>query len=298
MKPHWVHIVIAVVLIALTSQVNAQDDRGALAPQAGSVAAVLGSMHVARSTGEIPLRVGDPLQVGDRLRTRAGDRAKIILTDDAVIDLGSDTEVFIESRRSEAETGEGESVLILSAGRVRAIASQSDGPAARLEIETPAAVAFRGGDFIISYDADAETSQVIAIDGVVSVAGKVGVVGGVVDVEPGFATEVRKGRLPATPQETDPVVLGGLVQSTATLGTGRRDGLEVLHPALSGRLLSPSDTPGMRTRRMAQGLRLGAPGEFLAAELSADVRTNTQPLLEYKRRNPGTPSATGVEVEF
>jgi hypothetical protein len=255
-------------------------------------------MQVERSVGEIPLRVGDRLEVGDRLRTGGGDRAKIVLADDAVIDLGSNTELLIESRRSEAASGDGESVLILLAGRIHAIAPPSGGPAGRFEVETPAAVAFRGGDFVISYDPVAQLSEVAAVDGAVSVAGKVGVVGGVVEVAPGFGTEIRRGRLPVTPQEADAADLGRLVRSTSTSGTGRRDGLEVLHPAMSGRLLSPADTPGGRTRRMAQGLRLAAPGEFLAEQLSADVRTNTQPLLEYKRRNPGTPSATGVDIEF
>lgn len=284
MRAHWIHGALAVALSFAALQANAQGDLDAGELRAGQVAAVLGSMHVERSVGEIPLRVGDRLQVGDRLRTRGGDRAKIVLADDAVIDLGSDTELLIESRHSEADTGEGESVLILIAGRIRAIAPPPTGPAGRFEVETPAAVAFRGNDFVISYDPAAETSQVTAIDGGVSVAGKVGVVGGVVVLEPGSGTEVRKGRLPATPQPVAVAEQKSLVQSTATLGTGRRDGLEVLHPAMVGRLLSPGDTPG--TRRIAQGLRLAAPDEFLADQLSADVRTNTQPLLEYKRRDP------------
>jgi hypothetical protein len=298
MRLHCAKVVIAATLSGFVAWASADAEQGMVAVHAGQVAAILGSMHVERLGGEMPLRVGDPLFVGDRLRTQTGDRAKIVLADDAVIDIGSDTELLIESRHTEADTGEGESVLILVTGRLRAIAPPGSGAVRRFEVESPAAVAFRGGDFVVSYDTAADTSQIVAIDGNVSVAGKLGVVGGVVDVEPGFGTEVRKGRLPAPPQEAGAADIERLVQSTAMLGTGRRDGLEVLHPALSGRLLAATDTPGLRARRMAQGLRLGTPGEFLAERLSADVRTNTQPLLEYKRRDPGRPSATGVEVEF
>jgi hypothetical protein len=291
MKRHWLQISFALVFWAASAA--AAEPRPI--DSAGQVAAILGGMHVQRPAGDIALRIGDDLYVGDRLRTQAGDRAKIVLADDAVIDIGSNTELVIESRHTEAETGAGESVLILTAGRIRAIAPQAESGPRRFEVETPAAVAFRGGDFVISYDTAAQTSQVVALDGSISVAGKLGVVGGVVDVEPGFGTEVRKGRRPTTPQETDVADGQRLVQSTAMLGTGRQDGLEVLHPALNGRLMSSADMP---RSRLAYGLRLGAPEEFLAEQLSADVRTNTQPLLEYKRRDPGIPSATGVEVDF
>jgi len=298
MKPRYAHILTAVAFVLLGLRAGASAEEGPAEAQAGQVAAILGSMSVVRSGSDVALRIGDGLYVGDHLRTQSGDRAKIVLADDAVVDLGSSTELVIDSRRTEAESGDSESVLILVAGRIRAIAAPANGGERRFEVETPAAVAFRGGDFVISYDTAAETSQVVAIDGNVSVAGKLGVVGGVVDVEPGFSAEVRKGRLPGAPQETEATDMARLVDSTAMLGTGREDGLEVLHPALNGRLLSSADMPGLRTGRLAGGLRLGAPDEFLAERLSADVRTNTQPLLEYKRRDPGRPSATGVQVDF
>lgn len=298
MKPHWVQIAIAAVLALSTMPASGAAEVGAVDPQAGQVAAILGDMRVERSTGPVALQIGDALYVGDRLRTGAGERAKIVLADDAVIDVGSDTELVIESRQGEAEGDPLGSVLILIAGRVRAMVPSGGEQANRLEIETPAAIAFRGEDFVISYDTGTEISQVIAVDGSVSVAGRFGVVGGVVDVEPGFGTEVRKGRLPSAPQETDGADIDRAVQSTAMLGTGRRDGLEVLHPAMSSRPLSTDDIPRGRGRQAGDGLRVGTPGEVVADRLSADVRTNTQPLLEYKRRNPGSPSATGVEVDF
>lgn len=268
------------------------------AHEAGQVAGVLGSLYAERAKGEVALRVGDRLLVGDRLRTSGGDRAKIVLADDAVIDIGSNTQLSIEAQRGQAGTGDAESVLMLTTGRVRAVAPPQRASAGRFEIETPSAVTFRGREFLVSHDATAEVSRVFALEGPASVAGKLGAVGGVVEVEPGFATEVGKGRQPKTPQETDPTDVDRLVQTTAMIGTGRRDGLDVLHPATSAKLLSPNDLPGGRNGRLAQGLQLGTPGESLADQLSADVRVNDQPLLEYKRRDPGVPSATGVEIDF
>jgi hypothetical protein len=172
------------------------------------------------------------------------------------------------------------------------------GSAGRFEVETPAAVVFRGREFLVLHDTIAGLSRVVALEGPAGVAGKLGAVGGVVEVEPGFATEVRQGRQPKTAQETDPDDVDRLVRTTSVIGTGRKDGLDVLHPATSAKLLSPNDLPGSRGDRLAQGLSLGTPGEPLADRLSADVRVNDQPLLEYKRRDPGVPSAAGVEVDF
>lgn len=289
---------IVVVVVGLLVRVLPVGAQAAAKPEAGQVAAILGSMRVERPQGEVLLRVGDRVLVGDRLRTQSGDRAKIVLADDAVIDMGSNTELRIETQRGQAGTGDAETVLMLMGGRVRAVAPPQLGSAGRFEIETPAAVAFRGGEFLISYDGAAEVSKVVALEGPAGVAGKLGMVGGVVEVEPGFVTEVRKGRQPKTPQETDPSDVDRLLQTTSVVGTGREDGLEVLHPATSAKLLSPGDVPGARTGRSTQGLQIGTPEESLADRLSADVRVNDQPLLEYKRRDPGVPSATGVEVDF
>jgi hypothetical protein len=277
----------------------AQNDSDAQLPSAGTVAAVLGGLQAARSAGVNPLRVGDAVLVGDRLQTGAGDRAKLLLADDTVVDIGSATEVLIETQDVNADNGASETVLILNAGQIHIIASsEATGAQNRLEVETPAAVAFRGLGFVVTYDVGTSSSRVVALDGPVSVAGKVGVVGGVVELDEGTASVVVKGRLPGAPSEVTAGELVHLTQATTIVGTGRRDGLDVLHPVARGNLLAPEDVPTTGGRRALTGLQLGAPQESLADRLSADVRTNTEPLLEYKRRRPGAPSVTGVEVEF
>jgi hypothetical protein len=289
----WSIVVVVAALMpwALAAQAPAE-------VEAGHVAAILGALRAERAQGALELRVGERLLVGDRLRTGSGDRAKIVLADDAVIDIGSNTEVVIATRRGRAGTAEAESVLVLTDGRVRAVAPPPRGAAGRFEVETPAAVAFRGGKFLVIHDVEAEVSKVVALESPAGVAGRMGMVGGVVEVEPGFATEVRQGRQPRMPQEADAADVDRLVQATTIVGTGRKDGLDVLHAATSAKLLSSDDLPGGRGSRLAQGLQIGTPDESLAERLSADVRVNDQPLLEYRRRDPGVPGATGVEVDF
>jgi hypothetical protein len=267
--------------------------------RAGTVAAVLGDLRVERASGEAALEVGDAVIVGDRLRTGGGDRAKLVLSDDSVIDIGSDSEVILKARRFDPQEGQEETVVRLNEGQMRAVAPPAAmRPGARFEVETPAAVVFRSGEFFVSYDALKETSRVVALSGVVGVAGRLGVVGGPVDLAPEVGTEVRKGHLPASPAKVSSEALARIRQSTAVVGTGRRDGLDVLHPATRGRLLASGDVPMTVRDQTASPLRLGPPQESLADRLSADVRTNTEPLLEYERRRPGAPAVSGVEVEF
>lgn len=287
------------VALTIAAPCMAQPDAEAADPRAGTVAAVLGSLNVERSSGSNTMQVGDGVLVGDRLRTRAGDRAKLVLSDDSVIDIGPDSEVVLETRGIDPESGEDETVVILIAGQMRGVAPpQSTRPRARFEVETPAAVVFRGSDFFVSYDPTKEISRVVALAGQASVAGRAGFVGGPVELAQGAGTEVRKGRLPGPPAEVGYEDLTRIKQSTTVVGTGRRDGLDVLHPASRGQLLAAGDVPGTRGGRAASPLRLGAPQESLADRLSADVRTNTEPLLEYERKPPGVPAATGVQVEF
>jgi hypothetical protein len=244
------------------------------------------------------LRIGDRVQERDRLRTGPGDRGKIVLIDDAVIDIGPSTEIVIESIPLRAEEEMGGLVVTLVQGRLRAALAPEHEPGARLEIETRAAVAFRGRTFLVSHEPTADVTRVVAVEGPVSVAGKLGVVGGVLEVEPGSGTDVRRGRRPGPLQEIDPLDLDLQEQSIAVSGTGRRDGLDVLHPALMGMLLQPGDVLSGTGGGPLPDSMASPATETLAEQMSADVRTNTQPLLEYKRRDPGVPSRTGVGVEF
>lgn len=286
-------------VLTMTAPCMAQPGAEAADPRAGTVAAVLGSLHVERSSGSNTMQVGDGVLVGDRLRTRSGDRAKLVLSDDSVIDIGSASEVVLETRGIAPDSGQDETVVILVAGQMRAVAPpQSTRPRARFEVETPAAVAFRGADFFVSHDPTKEISRVVALAGPARVAGRAGFLGGPVELAQGGGTEVRKGRVPGPPADVGFDDLARIKQSTTVVGTGRRDGLDVLHPAARGQLLAAGDVPGTRGGRAASPLRLGPPQEALADRLSGDVRTNTEPLLEYERKPPGVPAATGVQVEF
>ena len=73
---------------------------------------------------------------------------------------------------------------------------------------------------------------------------------------------------------------------------------------LTGTLLSPHDVPAAAAPvaatepLAAEGLPLAAPQDSLAQRLSPDVRTDSQPLLDFKQTPPGRAPTGSVKVGF
>lgn len=252
--------------------------------EAGTVAAVVGTLQLQRGGAWQNAGIGAPVFVGDRLRTSATDRAKVVFSDDSVLDVGPDTEVLLDKQVFDAATHRFQSLLRLAKGKIRAWVSEYyHEPHARYEVETPTAIAgVRGTEFIASYNPNSEVTEIVGIADQVEVVGKLAVIGSGVQVGPRLHTEVQKGRFPTAPQRLDDAELQQYLEGLDIVGTGRRDGLNVFHPATVGRVLAATDVPKRTLGGMA-GLTPGAPQMFLADVVSSDVYTNTQPLLQYRQ---------------
>jgi len=273
--------------------------------EAGAVAALVGALQVQREgAGWQTASIGVPVFVGDHFRTGANDRAMLVLRDDTVLTLGSDTEATLNRQNLDEAAGRVQSGVKLAKGTVRAwVADYYRQPRARFEVETPTAITdVRGTEFIIRYEPKTDTSDIVGIVDEVEVIGKLGVIGRAVRVSPNMYTRVQKGRFPETPQRLEQAEFQRYLEGTGIVGTGRRDGLDVLHPAVMGRLLAPQDVPGgfgaAGAAAGAAPLGCGAPPMPLADRLSPDVYANTQPLLDFKRTPPGRLPSGAVHVGF
>jgi hypothetical protein len=296
---------IAVLLLAsvLGARAHAQS-------MAGTCAGVQGSVEIQHAGAWRDAEVGAAVSVGDRLRTGAHSRATVVFRDDSVIDLAPDTELGIEAQEIDDAGRRHRSLLHLVAGKVRAWVSAAYREArSRYELETPTAlIAVRGTEFIVVYDRAAEITEVVGLEGHVEVHAKLAVMGAGVEVGPRALTRVAKGRFPTALQRVNDARLPRYVEGVDLVGTGRRDGLNVLHPAVLGRMLAPQDVPGPGEEPGNDGaeestapiVHAPLPGS-VADRLSPDVYTNTQPLRDYQQTPPGAvpPSATGgVHVGF
>jgi len=274
---------------------------------AGSCAGVQGTVEVQHAGVWQNASVGAAVFVGDRVRTGAHSRATVVFRDDSVLDFAPKTEVSVETQDFDESARRFRSLFRLAAGKVRVWASAYYSQAqARYEVETPTAIAaVRGTEFITSYDSATGITDIVGLDGQVEVHAKLAVMGAGVDVGPHFITRVPKGRFPTTPQHVDDARLPQYLDGVDLVGTGRRDGLNVLHPAVVGRLLAPQDVPGAGAKTgggsQAAELTLGAPlVGSVADNLSQDVYTNKQPLKDYQKvpSNQAPSSTGGVHVGF
>jgi len=279
----------------------------ASATEAGQVAAILGELRIERGVpGDGPAVPGTTIQEGDRLRTGAADRAKIVLADHSVVDIAPLTEIVVKRQASDLATGRIDSLIELVQGKIRARLETRDGQAlARYQVETPTAVVIHGTDFIVQHDPERVQTHVVGIRDVAEVVGRLAVVGGAVKVGSQAVTVVQKGRFPVAPSAVPLDEYQRYLQGFTIVGTGASDSLAVGHPAITGRLLSPRDLPGAHVEDVDTApygdLEVGAPREFLAEEMSPDFRVHDQPLLEYERQQPGLPLPAGkggVIVEF
>lgn len=267
-------------------------------PEVGTVAAVQGSLQLDRAGAMQSAGIGVPIVVGDRLRTGASDRARLVFEDDSVLEVGPESELAVDTFVFDPSANRYKTLLKLHKGTIRtAVGDYYREAHASFEIETPTAVVgVRGTEFITRYYPAADVTEVVGIVGEVTVTGRLTVIGAGVQVGPQQYTQVRKGGFPTTPEPLNDVRFQQYAESTELLGTGRRDGLNVLHPLVAGRLASPDDTPQGATT--AEAAAAGVPKGFLANRLSQDVYTNTQPLLDYENTPPGQVPPGGVTVRY
>ena len=179
---------------------------------AGQVAALEGAAEVSRAGATQPIKAGDPVYVGDKLKTAPGSKLRLLLNDDSVLTLAASTEMVLTEQDVGAD--QAKSNLGLLGGTMRALVTERYGtPGSKFEVETPTAIAgVRGTGFVISYDMTTGTTTVLGLFDTTWVRGKKG--RGEVTVGPDRSTEVRRGGLPRRPVAADGLRLRRLIEAT------------------------------------------------------------------------------------
>src|SRR5262249_5341259 len=133
--------------------------------EAGSVAAVVGTLEVKRAGAWQPAGIGVPVFAGDRVRTGPSDAAKIVLADDSVLDIAPDSEMSLDTLIVDEPAHRFQAMLHLVRGKIRAWVSEYyRQPRARFELETPTAVAgVRGTEFVALYSSATERTDIVGI---------------------------------------------------------------------------------------------------------------------------------------
>jgi hypothetical protein len=271
---------------------------------AATVASVVGSVEVQRDgQGQFQaVTVGSSIFSSDVVRTGPGAFTKLVFADEVVIDLGPSSELTIE------RTGGGRrpvrSLLRLSQGALEAWIGEA-GDASRYEIETPSAVVKpQSTQLIVRYDTTEKATDVVGIEGNVTVQGTTGIIGPGVVVAPGETTRAPLDGFPSPVRPLDPTQANAYAQGLRRIGTGGRDGLDNDNPLVDGRAVNPADHPdaALAAAPAAEGpyLKPVVPGQTLIDTLSPDIRANNQPLPVYRAVPPdhtglGTPSRSAKQ---
>jgi hypothetical protein len=178
--------------------------RIAVAQDVGTVAAVEGSAEIKRSGTATAAVVGAGVRTGDELRTVDG-KMRVVFQDDSVIDLGERSALVVDEQVFNPSGGQASTLMNLVIGKARAAVSHYYGTAGTsFEVRTPTAVAgVRGTEFLISYDAERDVSEVVGIHGFVQVRNLTADVDEFIYVGAEETTHVQRDMAPTSPQRIE-----------------------------------------------------------------------------------------------
>jgi hypothetical protein len=139
----------------------------------GSFTKVEGNVDILRpnATLVIPVHTGDPVSLGDAIRTKRNGKAEIQFRDESVVQLAPETRIVIDQYSFSAGNTRAKGILGLFRGKMRAIVSKirtgimpvSFGDSS-FNIKTPTAVAgVKGTDFIVYYQRN--VTGIVFLDG-------------------------------------------------------------------------------------------------------------------------------------
>ncbi|GIX48061.1 MAG: hypothetical protein KatS3mg131_2272 [Candidatus Tectimicrobiota bacterium] len=219
---------LAVVLVALAGSAWGQ------APERiGTVLLVEGVAEV-RAEGATEwerLRFRDAVFVRDTVRTAAESKVKFLLRDDSILTLGERSE--LELTEFLLREGQRRSILSLLVGTVRVLTTRLFGVGSELEVRTPnSVVGVRGTAFIVRF-VPPDTTEVIVLEGEVTVRHLEAAIPGEEAVQANFRSRVRGAAPPERPEPVTPDERAQLEQAVQAIEQVPEEVLptEALEPA-------------------------------------------------------------------
>ncbi len=177
----------------------------AMAEDVGTVAATRGTADIGRGGVRTAAAVGQTVQLGDALHTGSDGELRVVFRDDSVIDLAENSSLVVDQQVFDPASSTFSSLLRLASGKARAFVSQYyRTPGAAYQVQTPTAVAgVRGTSFLVAYDPEHDTTDVIGIHGQIEVRSLSERVGDTVYVNAHETTTVWRGEPPTAPEMMD-----------------------------------------------------------------------------------------------
>jgi hypothetical protein len=280
----------------------------ALADDAGKIVSLEGTVEIGHGGAFTRADVGSPVASGDTIRTGNPGRARVLFIDESVLNLGDNTTLVIDESVFDPNKGAASTLIHLLGGKVRALVSDyySDGKGS-YQIETTTAVSgVRGTEFVMTYDAGRQYSEVLGLGGTVEVHGTVDRKNHGVLIHANELTEIAKGKYPTPPRQIreDDEHWKQIMDGLDLPGSGLPETLLLDDPAFGGEDIPDPDTAD---GTVFEGPKGGAAGE----DPLAGTNNNGEPVSDFPPSEPGhtagdilgqpTPvldSSTEIDVHF
>ncbi len=186
---------ILMFLFAFSPQANASSVHGVFK-------VVKGKVLVKNKSGKQSVaRIGMRVYPQDSIKTGKDSRAKIVMTDNNVINVSPETEVKLSKYEFDEKADKKDVLIDVIYGKIRNKVSQKYEGKNKFQVKTPSAVAgVRGTDFLTSYNPRNRESQVITFEGRVEFGLPNGVdIANSVVVDAGKTSSVIAGKSPDMP---------------------------------------------------------------------------------------------------
>ena len=220
-------------LVVMVTALALQTPGLAIAAPVGTFTKVEGKVDILRlsEVAAVPVQTGDPVSLGDAIRTKRNGKAEIQFRDESVIQLAPETRITIDEYSFRGENTREKGLIGLFRGKMRAIVAKLKATVvsvsrtdAGFNVKTPTAIAgVKGTDFIVYYERG--VTGVIFIDGEGYVYNPA-LPGRIVPVKAGQASLVTGGEPPTQIQPAG----GPIAAAPGALPPGPPGGVETLIP--------------------------------------------------------------------
>jgi len=133
---------------------------GASGGKAGSITAIVPTDYILRGTSKTAAAKGSVVNIGDIISSEPLGRARIVLEDGSILNLGSSSQITIKDLNVQSR----QTTIELGVGRIRSQVARLTGGNAAWEVRTSTAICgVLGTDFYV--EADAQRTRLIVYEG-------------------------------------------------------------------------------------------------------------------------------------
>lgn len=217
--------------------------RVTLAQEIGTIASLDGTADIGRSGTWQPAAIGAAIQLGDEIRTGTPGRLRIVFEDDSVITVSDDSHLVMDQHVFDPSRGVARSLIGLLRGKLSTLVSDHYHTAGnQYEVRTHTAVAgVRGTEFVMTYDAQAEVTEVVGLSGQVSVHSVLDPTGPGVLVTAHETTTVTRSQPPTPPRRVTDTIFRQRLEGIQFVGGGRTESLLVGNQLRGGATVPPPE---------------------------------------------------------